>query len=507
MRKFYLTAVFLFFFGLTTHAIGPTLINYQGLLTDGSGNALDTTANVTFRIFDVSSGGAAVWTETQSVTSVDGLFSVLLGTITPISEVIIDGPNKFLETQLGAGPFSPRTQLVSMPYSIRVRTVDGANGGSISSDVNIFGKANIGNGNSNTGAFALVVGEDNTASGDYSSIGGGSTNTAANTGATIGGGISNQAQGPNSTVSGGNGNGVFDQFSTVGGGSGNTANGFGTTIGGGYGHQAYFNSSTISGGYVNTASNDFATVSGGYYNTASGTYATVGGGRADTAKGIYSGVASGYLNLAGDNFIDTGAFVGGGINNTAASQNAAIGGGANNSASGFASTIAGGSNNLAIGTYSTISGGFFNQSNGQQSFVGGGQTNSAISNWSTIGGGVSNVVGGDYATIPGGVYNRASGHYSLAAGTQAKAIHSGSIVLAANSFVNNDTVVSSGPEQMVLRADGGYYMTSTGGTANIPVTDFLNTSTGAHLTTGGAWTNASDKNSKENFSDIDEQSV
>ncbi|HEX2897325.1 MAG TPA: hypothetical protein VHP63_04665, partial [candidate division Zixibacteria bacterium] len=129
---------------LSASAAVPQVINYQGLLTGTGGAALDTTADVTFRIFDVASGGAALWTETQSVTSVDGLFSVLLGINTPIDETTIDGADRFLEVQLNASPFSPRTQLGASPYAIRIATVDGASGGTISSDLNITGNVGIG---------------------------------------------------------------------------------------------------------------------------------------------------------------------------------------------------------------------------------------------------------------------------------------------------------------------------------------------------------------------------
>lgn len=482
-----------------TFAITPTLINYQGYLTDNSGNALDTTANVTFRIFDVSSGGIPIWTEVISVTSVDGLFNVELGNLTPISETIIYGVDKYLETQLGASPFSPRTQLVSVPYAIRIRTVDGANGGNISD------KVNIGNGNSNDGAFAFVVGEDNSASGDYSSVGGGSTNTAANTGATIGGGISNQAQGPNSTVGGGTGNGVFDTYSTIGGGSGNTANGAGATIGGGYGNQAFFNSSTISGGNLNSASADFATVSGGYNNSANSAYNTVSGGRDNTVNGPYSSALSGFSNTAGDLILDTCAFVGGGFENFSIARYSTVGGGWSGQATGDYSTVGGGRVNRALATSATVAGGSQNSAFGAASFVGGGGQNSTYGAISSIGGGGYNNTDGNYSTVPGGLYNSATGNQSFAAGTKARANHDGTVVISANSnsiLSAADSVYSSAAEQMVLRADGFFYLTNSAGAASIPASVFLNTSTGGYLSTAGVWTNTSDKNLKENFTAI-----
>lgn len=58
--------------------------------------------------------------------------------------------------------------------------------------------------------------------------------------------------------------------------------------------------------------------------------------------GTYSGVASGYSNLAGDATGDTGAFVGGGGDNSSIARFSTVGGGFGNTASGNLSTIGGG---------------------------------------------------------------------------------------------------------------------------------------------------------------------
>src|SRR5512137_25435 len=59
----------------------PQLINYQGKLTDASGNPIaNGSYALTFQIWDASSGGTRLWEETQSSVAVtSGLFSVLLG--------------------------------------------------------------------------------------------------------------------------------------------------------------------------------------------------------------------------------------------------------------------------------------------------------------------------------------------------------------------------------------------------------------------------------------------
>ena len=58
----------------------PETINYQGYLTDNSGNPINATVSMTFRIYTVASGGTAQWTEPQSNVPVNnGIYNVVLG--------------------------------------------------------------------------------------------------------------------------------------------------------------------------------------------------------------------------------------------------------------------------------------------------------------------------------------------------------------------------------------------------------------------------------------------
>ena len=67
-------------------------VNYQGKLTNSSGvTVTDGDYTMVFKLYTVSSGGSAIWTETRSggnvVAVANGLFSVLLGSVTDISGV------------------------------------------------------------------------------------------------------------------------------------------------------------------------------------------------------------------------------------------------------------------------------------------------------------------------------------------------------------------------------------------------------------------------------------
>jgi len=55
---------------------------------------------------------------------------------------------------------------------------------------------------------------------------------------------------------------------------------------------------------------------------------------------------------------------------------------------------------------------------------------------------------------------------------------------------------------VVIRVDGGIFVTNTGGTASYEPDKLINTIVGAYLSEGGDWTNASDRNLKENFARV-----
>ena len=102
--------------GCGTNALAY-LMGYQGRLTDQFGNPLGGNRDMTFRLFTGSSGGSAVWSETQAAVPVsNGLFSVALGAGTPIDESIMHQP-LWLEVQVGAETMTPRTALVGSPYA------------------------------------------------------------------------------------------------------------------------------------------------------------------------------------------------------------------------------------------------------------------------------------------------------------------------------------------------------------------------------------------------------
>jgi hypothetical protein len=279
-----------------------------------------------------------------------------------------------------------------------------------------MGKANFGSGNSNSGINAFVAGENNSASGDRSAVGGGSFNTASSGGAMVGGGClnnasnhcaiigggwANTASGYDATVSGGQNNTSSATYSAVSGGVFNNASGYAATVGGGYEDTASGSYATVGGGLRNKATGDRAMVSGGEGNIANNWYATVGGGSNNSASGYITTIGGGYSNAASGEY----AMVGGGNDNTASGKEATVGGGYQNTVSGEKATVGGGYWNVASGKYAMVGGGYSNAASGEYAMVGGGNDNNAIGKEATVGGGYQNGVSGEKATVGGGYWN------------------------------------------------------------------------------------------------------
>ncbi len=101
----------------------PKLISYQGVLTDEQGLPVhDGTHDMSFAIYAEATGGTALWSVNRPVTTWNGVFEMLLGDGLPLT-VPFDRPC-WLETSSFAGTFSPRTELVASPYSLRAGDVD-----------------------------------------------------------------------------------------------------------------------------------------------------------------------------------------------------------------------------------------------------------------------------------------------------------------------------------------------------------------------------------------------
>ncbi len=108
-------------------------VAYQGRLANASGTPLTGAYSMVFRLYNAASGSAPLWTEnwtgSNSVQVNDGLFNVMLGSLTPISQTIVTGNSSlWLGITVGTdNEMSPRVQLGSVPWAMGTSTLlDGA---------------------------------------------------------------------------------------------------------------------------------------------------------------------------------------------------------------------------------------------------------------------------------------------------------------------------------------------------------------------------------------------
>lgn len=118
----------------------PSLMNFQGHLTNNSGNAVaDGTYPMTFAIYTQASSGSNIWSETQNNVSVTkGLFDVVLGSVTSLSS--ISGTSYTADLWLGVSvngdpEMTPRQQLLTAPYAHNAQFLMGDTTGTAANNI------------------------------------------------------------------------------------------------------------------------------------------------------------------------------------------------------------------------------------------------------------------------------------------------------------------------------------------------------------------------------------
>jgi hypothetical protein len=103
----------------------PGLMSYQGLLSDGNGAVVpDGDYPLTFKLYGVAVGGAALWSESEEVTVTDGVFNTYLGTITPFGATLFTDSLWLGITVDGGSEMSPRIRLAASPYAFTAQHVE-----------------------------------------------------------------------------------------------------------------------------------------------------------------------------------------------------------------------------------------------------------------------------------------------------------------------------------------------------------------------------------------------
>lgn len=116
----------------------PQQISYQGRLTDVNGNPLNPLngdVDIRFCLYETSTGGSALWCETYATANdtgfflTNGVFSVQLGSITPIQDSVFDTEELYLGVKVGSDDeMTPRRRITSVGYAYRAADADTVDG-------------------------------------------------------------------------------------------------------------------------------------------------------------------------------------------------------------------------------------------------------------------------------------------------------------------------------------------------------------------------------------------
>jgi len=114
---------------LQTAASSTNTVAYQGRLADATGNPVTATTPMVFRLYNAATSGVPLWEENwtgpNSVHVSDGLFNVMLGSLTQIPQSVVTGnSNLWLGITVNAdNEMQPRVQLGTVPFAVQALTV------------------------------------------------------------------------------------------------------------------------------------------------------------------------------------------------------------------------------------------------------------------------------------------------------------------------------------------------------------------------------------------------
>ncbi|NOY94276.1 MAG: hypothetical protein GXP55_24120 [Deltaproteobacteria bacterium] len=100
-------------------AEAPAQIPIQGFLADDAGVPVDASPSFLFALYNAETGGAPIYTETQSVLVEGGFFTAYLGDGSALDLAIFrDNSPLYLGVSIdGGSEMSPRTQFATVPYA------------------------------------------------------------------------------------------------------------------------------------------------------------------------------------------------------------------------------------------------------------------------------------------------------------------------------------------------------------------------------------------------------
>jgi hypothetical protein len=122
-----LAIVLLFLKSYYVKAQQNPVISFQGVLTDASGKPVNGIFNFTFKIYNDSTEATPLWIEHHSLSVQNGLYNVLLGNKTSLTDALTFDTDYWLGIEINAtGEMTPRQRIAYSPYAIRAMKADSA---------------------------------------------------------------------------------------------------------------------------------------------------------------------------------------------------------------------------------------------------------------------------------------------------------------------------------------------------------------------------------------------
>jgi len=97
----------------------PLTLHYRGQLSTAAGVPISATVSINFSIYAASTGGPALWSETQSVAVSRGIYDATLGQTVPLTANLFNA-SLFFGVKVGSdAEMIPRFPFHSTPYSLQ----------------------------------------------------------------------------------------------------------------------------------------------------------------------------------------------------------------------------------------------------------------------------------------------------------------------------------------------------------------------------------------------------
>ena len=133
----------------------PPTISYQGELQN-NGVAMNGTDTLKIMIYTGETGGSPLYSETQVVSVVSGIFNVAIGSVTPLLPTLDFTKQYYLAVSVNGGTeLSPRSEVSFAPYAFRALNADTSSYATNAANAALAARATIANGLS--GPFVTSV--------------------------------------------------------------------------------------------------------------------------------------------------------------------------------------------------------------------------------------------------------------------------------------------------------------------------------------------------------------